>query len=55
MRYAHEVDKVRAAERAISRPSGIVGLMTRMSALPVVRRCTCSQACSARKAREAPS
>ena len=32
-------------------PVGIIGLATRISALPAVRRCTCSQACSARRAK----
>jgi len=42
-------------EHGISRPSGIIGLMTRKLARPAVRRCTCSQACSAKKARDAAS
>ena len=46
---------LRTSSTEISRPSGIIGLMTRISALPAVRCCTCSQACSARKASEAAS
>ena len=46
---------LRISSTEISRPSGIIGLMTRISALPAVRCCTCSQACSARKARDRAS